>query len=388
MAHTQRAPLVTVRDLVIAGQPLPFHVHDELGRRLLAVGQVITGATQLAMLLERGAWVDMEEAARVRQERQAARAGGGDPLMSTYREPTLFDRWEKLVWELDAVLRKVIAGAPCTDALHALARQVMEQVERDLDVALFMTIRPVEHRYALYALTHALHCATIAIVLARQMAWAREQLNQLVLGALTMNTSILDLQAHMAVQNDPPTGKQKQVIRGHPEASAALLEAAGVTDAQWLAMVREHHEHADGTGYPTGSHAQSDLARALRAIDVFTAKITPRAFRAAVPVQAAARQLFQQEQGSPLAVGMIKAMGLYPPGDLVVLKSGEVAVVARRGAGATTPMVASLTNTAGQPIASTSPRDTARPEFAITGPAGERKGLTRILPERVYGLMT
>ena len=108
---------------------------------------------------------------------------------------------------------------------------------------------------------------------------------------------------------------------------------------------------------------------------------------AALPIQAAARQLFQEEQGGPLASGMIKALGLYPPGDLVVLKSGEIGVVARRGPSATTPIVATLTNTHGQPIAGTSMRDTAAPEFVITGPAGERKGLSRVLPERVYGLM-
>lgn len=31
MGQTQRAPLVTVRDLVTAGQPLAFHVYDALG---------------------------------------------------------------------------------------------------------------------------------------------------------------------------------------------------------------------------------------------------------------------------------------------------------------------------------------------------------------------
>ncbi|WP_374565400.1 HD-GYP domain-containing protein [Ideonella sp.] len=387
MSQAQRAPLVTVKDLVVIGQPLPFHVHDEFGRRLLAAGQVIVGDTQLAMLLERGAWVDSEQAATVRRERQAARAGGGDPLMSTYREPSLFDRWEKLVWELDALLRKVNAGMPCAPELEALGRNVLSQIERDVDIALFVTIRPSEQRFALYALTHALHAATLAVVLGRQLAWSVEQQLLLVLGALTMNVSIQELQAQMAVQPDPPTGRQKQTIRAHPEASATLLQAAGVGASDWLTMVREHHERSDGTGYPQGTAATSEMSHALRVVDVFTAKISARAFRPAVPVQVAARQLFQDEQGSPMATGMIKAMGLYPPGDLVVLKNGEIGVVARRGASATTPIVASLTNTAGQPVAGTSLRDTAKPEFAITGAAGDRKGLARVLPERVYGLV-
>lgn len=387
MGQVQRAPLVTVRDLVVAGQPLPFHVHDEFGRRLLAAGQVITGATQLAMLLERGAWVDSEEAAAVRHERQAAQATGGSPLISTYREPTLFDRWEKLVWELDALLRKLAAGRPVAGEIEALGKQVVEQVEQDVDVALFMTIRPSEQRFALYALLHAIHAATVSVVLSRQLGWAEAQRLRLVLGALTMNASILELQAQMAAQQDPPSTRQRQTIRAHPEASAGLLEAAGVADEEWLAMVRDHHERPDGTGYPQATRAAGELAHALRVVDVFTAKISARAFRAPLPVQAAARQLFQEEQGGPVAAGLIKALGLYPPGDLVQLKTGEIGVVARRGASATTPSVATLTNAQGQPVAATQMRDTAQPGFAITGLASERKGLTRVLPERIYGLL-
>ena len=387
MGHAQRAPLATVRDLIAIGQPLPFHVHDEYGRRLLAAGQVLSSDTQFDMLMERGAWVDSDEAVSVRRDRQAAPAAGDGSLVSTYREPTLFDRWERLVWELDTLLRKVLAGLPVAPELEALGRQVMVQVERDVDVALFVTIRPAEQRFALYALTHALHAATVGVVLARQLGWGGEQQFRLVLGALTMNVSILELQAQMAAQPDPPTARQRQLIRAHPETSATLLQAAGVADDEWLAMVRDHHERPDGTGYPAGSKGAAELARALRTVDVFTAKISTRAFRPALPIQAAARQLFQEELGGPLAAGMIKALGLYPPGELVQLKSGEIGVVARRGASATTPLVASLTNAAGQPIAATSQRDTARPEFAITGPAGERKGLSRVLPERVYGLM-
>lgn len=386
MGQARRTPLAAVRDLIAVGQPLPFHVHDEFGRRLLASGQVITGDTQLEMLLERGAWVDSEEATNFRRERGAG-AGAGDPLLSTYREPTLFDRWEKMVWDLDSILRKVAGGMPCEPELISLGRDLDLQVRRDVDVALFMTIRPAEQRYALYALTHALHAAIVGVALGEQMGWSLDFQLKLVLAALTMNVSILELQAQMAVQPDPPSAKQRQIIRAHPNTSAEMLMAAGVTDSEWLTMIREHHERVDGTGYPLGTTQLSDLAQALRVIDVFTAKISPRAFRPALQIQVAARQLFQELQGGALAGGLIKALGVYPPGDLVLLKNGEVAVVIRRGATATTPSVASLSNVAGQPIASTLQRDTSKPEFAITGSAGERKGFTRILPERVYGLI-
>lgn len=388
MSDAKRTPLASVRDLVAVGHPLPFHVHDEFGRRLLALGQVIVSDTQMEMLFARGAWVDSETASAVRRERQAEAEGAGGPVVSTYRQPSLFDRWEKLVWELDALLRKVLAGLRCAPELESLGRQVVAQIDRDLDVALFMTIRHNEPRYALYSLTHALHTATVGVVLARQMAWDEQRTLSLVMGALTMNVSILELQAQMAVQRDPPSTRQRQAIQAHPDASAALLEAAGVEDDTWLAAVREHHERQDGTGYPRMLQGGSEVAHALRTVDVFTAKISPRAIRPSLPIQVAARQLFQEEKGGPLATGMIKALGLYPPGDLVQLKNGEIAVVTRRGRSATTPVVASVTNASGKPVAGTVVRDTTQPEFAITGAAPpDLKGFPRILPERVYGLM-
>ena len=88
-----------------------------------------------------------------------------------------------------------------------------------------------------------------------------------------------------------------------------------------------------------------------------------------------------------MATSLIKGLGLYPPGDLVQLKSGEVAVVTHRGATATTPRVAAITRADGHPMPDTVARDTALPEFAITGPLLERKAILRVLPERVYGVI-
>lgn len=387
MSRGDRLPLAEVLDLMVVGQPLPFHVLDPQERRLLAQGNVVLSDTQLEMLVARGAWVHSEAAAAIRRERASAVPGGAAPVAN--RVHTLFDHWEHMVWDLDSVLRKVLAGKPAAQLLDDLATDLLKLVARDLDVALFVTIRQTEVRYALYALQHALHSATVLTVLTQQLGWPAEQVKRLVLAALTMNVSTLELQAVMAQQTDPPTTRQRDQIRAHPYESERLLRAAGVSDDDWLAAVRDHHERPDGTGYPRGLTQVGDLAHALRLGDVFTAKISPRAIRQAMPIQAAAKQLFQEEKGGPLAVGLIKALGLYPPGELVQLKSGEIAVVTHRGPSATTPRVACITNRVGKAVASTEPRDTGKPEFAIMAALAEfeRKGLPRIPPERVYGLI-
>ena len=124
----------------------------------------------------------------------------------------------------------------------------------------------------------------------------------------------------------------------------------------------------------------------LRHIDVFMAKMAPRAMRAPLPAQLAARQLFQEDGGGPVSAAIIKEFGIYPPGEFVQLKSGEMAVVVRRSANARTPLAASITDRQGMPMVNTVPRDTGKPEFAIVSVVTDKSLVLRVPPERLYGL--
>jgi hypothetical protein len=209
----------------------------------------------------------------------------------------------------------------------------------------------------------------------------------MVLAALTMNAAIVELQGRMAEQADAPTKKQIETIRAHPQASADLLRASGVTDAGWLVAVEQHHERPGAGGYPLGVQATSDAAHLLRAADVFMAKVSPRALRAPMVPQQAARQLFQEEGGGSFAGALIKAIGVHPPGDLVRLKNGDAAIAVQRAVPGRALQVAALLDARGKPLAGAPRRDTGRAEFAVAGPLLERAGFPRVLPEQVYGLL-
>ncbi len=117
------------------------------------------------------------------------------------------------------------------------------------------------------------------------------------------------------------------------------------------------------------------------------AKLTPRVTRTPLLPQVASRQLFQQEPGSTVTMALIKAIGVHPPGSLVQLRSGEVAVVKRRGAAGPAPTVCTLSDTHGKPSVNSHTLDTVQPEHAITGPLEDTSAYPRVLPERVYGLI-
>lgn len=385
MDLSERVPLCEVRDLIANGEVLPFRVLDEQGRLLLNQGHVVASERQFDMLIERGAWVERPQVEEVRR----ARAGAA-PAQSAkaQRARTLFDLWEAVVWDLDDLTRRLARGSATAAEIEAYASRLIALVDRDVDVAVFGCIRQDDKRFALYALTHGLHCGVLGLLTARQLGWPAARAESLVKAALTMNVAMAELQAVLAEQRDPPSKKQMDQIRAHPHASAQLLRQAGVEQAEWLKAVEDHHERPDGKGYPGGATDVSDLAQLLRAIDVLMAKVSPRAMRAAISPQLAVRQLFQQDGGAALATPLIRAVGIHLPGSLVQLRSGEQGVVTRRGSGASMPVVATLTNNKGAPVPATHHRDTSLPEFSITGPVAEAAGLQRVLPERVYGLIS
>jgi HD-GYP domain-containing protein (c-di-GMP phosphodiesterase class II) len=377
--------LALVQGQVRLGEPLPWGVRDAVGNLLLARGQMMNSAAQIEALLERGATVDIEE---LRAVAEAASRAAAQPQ----RAPTLFGQWEQALWQLDRVLRSVqgVGGAPAepgfVDRVDGLARQIMALTLRDPDIAIYLTVRQDPKRLTIYALAHSVHCAMVALLMARRLAWDASRTLTLVRAALTMNVGILDLQGRMAAQTGAPSPDQLDQIRAHPTQAVELLSAAGVSDALWLETVAQHHERPDGSGYPAALREVSELATVLRHIDVFMAKLAPRALRKPIGAQMAARQMFQESGGGAVPAAIIKEFGIYPPGEYVQLKSGEFGVVVRRGASAGTPQVACITDRKGAPTIKSLVRDTAAPEFAITSLPADKTLVHRVPPERLFGL--
>ncbi|WP_280154526.1 HD domain-containing phosphohydrolase [Piscinibacter sp. XHJ-5] len=372
--------LKLVQNLVKLGEPLPWGVRDAHGKLLLAQGHVIADAAQLGAILERGAFVDVEEARAA-----VKRAADAEKQRQQQRPVNLFTLWERALWQLDRLLRST--GEPGFDArADELAQHVMALTDRDADIAIYLCVRQDPKRLSIYGLAHAIHCALICLLVGRRLGWDGPMLLTAVKAALTMNIATLELQGRLAAQGVPPTAAQRALLAEHPARSAELLRAAGIVDELWLAAVLQSHERADGSGYPNRITDPIELARLLRGVDVFMAKISPRATRAPMPTQLAARQLFQEEQGSAIAAAVVKEVGIYPPGELVRLKSGEHAVVVRRSVNASTPMAASITDRSGMPVVNTVVRDTARPEFAIVAAVSDKGLVLRMPPERLYGL--
>lgn len=372
MAH---APLADVRHRVEAGRPLPFNVYRRDATLLLARGQVVQTAQQLEALFERGSLVDLDEVGRLAppDPRQLPRAA-------------LAALWRDTLARIGQVLRAPQPGG-FRAALEAASEPLQALVARDPDLAIFQVLRQEGNAYRDYGVAHSMHAAIVAQLVAQRLGWSDAERERACKAALTMNVSMLELQGRLAEQAEPPTAEQRREIHAHPQRSRAMLEQAGVSDADWLRAVEEHHEERDGSGYPRGLRELGELATLLRRSDEYTSKLSPRAHREATAADRVGREIFMRDPGHPVCAALVKEFGVYPPGCFVMLASGETGVVVKRGATVMTPVVAALTNGYGAPLPEPVRRDTMLPLHAIVGVLPLRDMRVPVRPEQVAALV-
>jgi hypothetical protein len=345
-------PLAARRELVLIGKPLPFGICDAEGRLLLARGQVLQSPDQLESLIDRGAWVIADPGAEA-----AERVAKAKPHQ-------LPGHWQDSLDQVGRVLRSTPSNQ-FQATLDQAVKPIAALVERDADLAILQIVGDDDPRAGHYASRHAMHAAITTQLAVRRLGWEASTSDQLFRAALTMNLGMAELQNRLATQVSPPTELQKQQIRDHPLRSAELLEAAGVASGDWIQAVAQHHERPDGSGYPRGLTDVAELAWVLSRVDAFTAKFAARSLRPALAADVAVRQFFQSSPQDPVTAAIVKEFGLYPPGCVVRLKTGEVGIVMRRGETAATPLVVVLRNAAGDVLPTPLRRDTARSEHAV-----------------------
>jgi hypothetical protein len=348
-------PLAKVQHRIKIGRPLPFSIR----------------AGQLEALMDRGAFVDLDEL-------RGARAEVDDAPPESL--PSL---WRKLLDQLS----RVLLGMPSPQAPQALddaARYLAALAERAPDLAIFLLVRPDHADQARYGVVRSLHAATAAFLIALRLGWTAERCLTLVKAAFTMNLGMLDLQERLSNQARLPNPAQRQAIQAHPVTGAATLRDSGVADPEWLQAVAQHHEKPGGGGYPAGVADVGEMANALRTVDAYTAKLAGRSGRDALSPGRAARDLLLEERGNPFALALVTEFGLWPPGSLVRLHDGCVAIVVQRTGDANAPLVAVLTGRRGEPLAEPFLREAGGREHGIAGPADPRRLKGRIPAERLY----
>lgn len=344
------------------GRPLPFSVYDRYGNLLLRAGFIISSELQRNTLLKQGVF-------RQPPSGHSVPDAEGDSFTHASHF-TVFETIEILIARLEQAYALLDTDQRQRFPLVCAGIGLdIQQLCEDNPDAVLAGIQVSQHLP--YELTHPLHCGILCELIGKALALPLMQRLGLVCGAISHDVGIIRLQPTLDEQPSSLSDQQWQQIRQHPVAGEQRLRRAGVDDPTWLDAVLHHHERLDGSGYPYGLRAEqlSDAARLMAIADIYTAMIRPRAHRDAHLARDVLRELYQDE-GRTLDIRLVRLfirhIGVFPPGAIVRLANGEIAVVQKRGQdAANAPVCYSILDADGEPLAIPLERDSSAPEFGV-----------------------
>jgi HD-GYP domain-containing protein (c-di-GMP phosphodiesterase class II) len=357
---------ITSSDIKL-GEPLTFSVLDPDGRLLLRKGVVITMHEQVDKIIARRALMAVdfvEEAPAAGSARAPVRTGPASPP---------FEQVGSLVLNLKHVYTTAL-NAPDQIDLPARIRQFAARIQTLCDDDVDATLAAPHLDYINpYLIVHQVMGAVLAEMTARASNIGPDERLSIVCAALTRDLTLFPIQTELDQSSSPLPPTLRSAVTGHPAAAAELLRRAGVQDPVWLDAVLQHHERLDGSGYPNKlvGDAITPGARILAITDTYSAMTKPRPYRSKEFIaQNALRDMYQQKDrllDGNLIQRMIKEIGIFPPGSIVRLKSGELGVIKHRTFRPAEAIAYTVYDQRGMPQLESVRREAANPNYEILG---------------------
>jgi putative nucleotidyltransferase with HDIG domain len=188
--------------------------------------------------------------------------------------------------------------------------------------------------YDNYTFTHMVNVSILTMAQARGLGVDGPLLREFGLAALMHDIGKVRTPHEILTKPDALTDREFEIMKRHTVDGAEMLR--GTPDLPTLAPVVafEHHLRLDGSGYPQGvKRTALNLGTMLCSIaDVYDAMRSRRGYQQAFPTDRILEVLKRndgQQFDQDLVRRFVQLVGIYPAGNMVRLKSGEIAVVRR-----------------------------------------------------------
>ncbi|HBN08091.1 MAG TPA: HD-GYP domain-containing protein [Cyanobacteria bacterium UBA8530] len=208
-----------------------------------------------------------------------------------------------------------------------------------------------------YTFQHSVSTCLLAVVLGRRVRLPIGNLEDLALGTLLHDLGKMTLPLTILNKPGKLTLEEFELIKSHPRAGFDLLSSNRFISAHAKAVVLQHQEKFNGTGYPKGMSGK-DIhinGRIGAVVDVYDALTSDRSYRPRIlPHRALAilRDGSGSHFDSELVDTFLQMVTPYPIGTHLRLSSGEeAAVITVPRANIHQPIIQVIADANGQPSA-------------------------------------
>jgi putative nucleotidyltransferase with HDIG domain len=179
---------------------------------------------------------------------------------------------------------------------------------------------------------HSLNVTILAMMLSKELGFTPEIAREMSIGALLHDIGLTEIPDRVVRKPTAEATKAERNFRAtHVELGMGTGRKAGLS-ALALSVVAQHHEFADGSGYPKGLKLEeiSLPARLISLINFYDNLCNPADVSKALTPHEALSYMFAQcrTKFDPKVLQLlIRSLGVHPPGSVVQLSNESFAVV-------------------------------------------------------------
>ncbi|WP_031513388.1 HD-GYP domain-containing protein [Desulfofalx alkaliphila] len=207
-----------------------------------------------------------------------------------------------------------------------------------------------------YVFGHSVNVCVLALITGIAMGFPRKKLIDLAVGAILHDIGKMWVPKEILNKPGKLTREEFEVVKKHSEWGYEILRNKANVSIISCAAVYQHHERYNGQGYPQGLVGDQihELAQIIGLVDMYDAVASNRVYRKAFPaheafelIAASGDYLFRYD----IVEAFLDHVAAYPAGTLVLLNTGEHAVVVETPVGMSLrPKVKLLYDAEGNPI--------------------------------------
>jgi len=242
--------------------------------------------------------------------------------------------------------------------------------------------------YDNYTFTHMVNVSILTMSQARALGLDGAKLRELGMGALMHDIGKVRTPTEILNKPDKLTDSEFDIMRMHVVDGAEILRRTPEMPAIAPVIAFEHHLRLDGTGYPFGvKRTALNIGTQLCGIsDVYDAMRSQRAYQQAFPSDRIL-EVLKRNDGHQFDQNLVRRftqlLGIYPPGNLVRLDTGALAVViAVHAPDPFKPRVKIIVTSSGEPIDLPFEVNLFEAREDVPGP----KSITAVLDPAEYGI--
>lgn len=222
-----------------------------------------------------------------------------------------------------------LGGAINTEHAKEMVSNCVQSVIRHPDALMWMAKIRSESEYTA---EHCLNVCILAVAFGRVLGMPEEELHKLGMCGLLHDVGKMKVPAD--ILNKPASltiGEMRAMMAHTIHGRNLLLSTDGIYNGV-IDVAYSHHERVDGKGYPRklAGASISLFSKIIAIVDAYDAMTADRCYQSA-KTSTEALKIIYQDRGTHfderLALKFLQTVGLYPPGSIVELHSGQVAIV-------------------------------------------------------------